>query len=112
MLVVNFPAAGQAETKFWCQKVTVVKGKHYKISARLRAAVPSATESQPTEVTFTIDGKSVLTTFRLEKDWKIHTSVEIPGASGEVELCGESRTQNIESTDLIADDFKFAEYAK
>lgn len=109
MLVVNFPAAGQSETRFWCQKLTVAKGKHYKISARLRAAVPSVVDSQPTEVTFTIDGKSVIATFRLEKDWQSYKSVEIPGASGDVELCGESRTQNTESTDLIADDFKFAE---
>jgi hypothetical protein len=109
MLVVNFPAAGQSETRFWCQTIKVVKGRHYKLSARLRAAVPSATESQPTQVTFTINGNSVMATFPLEKDWKAYKAVEIPAASGEVTLCGESRTQNTESTDLIADDFAFAE---
>ena len=109
MLVVNFPAAGQSETRFWCQTIKVVKGKHYKLSARLRAAVPSATESQPTQVTFTINGNSVMATFPLEKEWKAYKTVEIPAASGDVTLCGESRTQNTESTDLIADDFTFAE---
>ncbi len=112
MLVVNFPASGQSETRFWCQTIKVVKGSHYKLSARLRAAVPSATESQPTEVTFTVNGVSVMATFKLEKDWKNYKTVEIPEASGDIVLCGESRTQNTESTDLIADDFTFAECKK
>ena len=109
MLIVNIPAAGQAEKRFWCQTVHVNAGKHYKLSARLRAAVPSVVDSQPTSVAFTINGTEVMATFKLEKDWQEHKSVSIPKTAGDIEFCGESRTQNIESTDLIADDFTFGE---
>jgi|GEM_PF-3146344 len=109
MLVVNMPAAGQTENRFWCQTLNVKAGKTYRLSARLRAAVPSVTESQPTFVAFTIDGSEVMATFKLEKDWKEHRQVSIPKTSGDIVFCGESRTQNTESTDLIADDFTFGE---
>jgi hypothetical protein len=109
MLVVNMPAAGQTENRFWCQTLHVNAGKTYRLSARLRAAVPSVTESQPTFVAFTIDGTEVMATFRLEKDWKEHRQVSIPKTSGDIVFCGESRTQNTESTDLISDDFTFGE---
>lgn len=109
MLVVNMPAAGQNEKRFWCQKVNVKAGKTYRLSARLRAAVPSAVDSQPTFVAFTIDGSEVMATFKLQVDWKEHRQVSVPKTSGNIVFCGESRTQNTESTDLIADDFSFGE---
>lgn len=109
MLVVNFPPQGSSVTKFYCQTVPVTAGRLYKIAARLRAAVPSAVLSQPTSVVFTANGANAMAQFNLEADWKDYRAVLTPPVSGSVVFCGEARTQNTESTDLVMDDVLFGE---
>jgi hypothetical protein len=109
MLVVNFPPQGSSITKFYCQTVPVTAGRLYKIAARLRAAVPSSVLSQPTSVAFTANGSNVMAEFKLEADWKDYRAVLTPPVSGSVVFCGEARTQNVESTDLVMDDVLFGE---
>jgi hypothetical protein len=109
MLVVNIPAKGQTEGRFWCQKVPVVAGKMYKLAVRARAAVPSVVDSQPTQITFTVNGANAMAEFPLERDWVEYKAVGIPAEAGTIDFCGEARTQNTESTDLIMDDVLFAE---
>jgi hypothetical protein len=109
MLVVNMPNAGAGNLNFFCQKVQVKADTKYKLSVRLRAAVTSAVSSQPTSAAFAINGNDVIATFALKEDWTTYTHVDIPKTSGEVEFCGQARTQNTESTDLLLDDISFAE---
>jgi hypothetical protein len=116
MLVVNFPAAGQAATKFWCQNIEVTAGRLYKISTRVRAAVPASVLTQPTSVAFTANGQGftangaeLIPQFHLEADWKEYTAVLSPAVSGLIAFCAEARTQNTESTDLVMDDIIFGE---
>jgi len=106
LLVVNMPAAGQGEKKFWCQDIDVEKGQRYQISVRLRVA---ANNGQKSIVEWTIDDDLFTRQFDPTTVWDKFLEPWTAEKTGKVKLCGRAITQNAESGDLVVDDIFFRE---
>ena len=101
MLVVNLPAAGQGEKKFWCQKIKVQPHSVYELVARMRTV---AMQTQSSRSRWTIEGTVFSKTFDPAGAWKTFTSKWKSKGQSEIELCGLNIEQNAESGDLAVDD--------